>query len=1020
MSAKWFVRRGEQDTKGPFTAEQLKIAAASGKLLPDDLLWKEGLVDWVPASKVKGLSATTASASPTAEEILPHVVTSEASAATAMPRDIDIQTQLTNRTLEELFSSHLPSITAGSSSLIAGNAIPPKKLDGVRQYRAGATEKNLRLIYDSTMFGSASEGFAILANGIAWQNSGSSVNGWKPFDKMDAGDVDFEIESGMLGTKHLVLGKGEANRIKCGALDGPTLERLVVMLTKAAQIARGTDADLLRSKARHAVSASDYAAAAVAWAQAADDPDAVGSKIIDDVRVAIEKHAAPEPLTKLLDDLCSRAADRSQRWSLKPTGHRVSRLVTSTKLAELWSAGQLFYDDQTRHFGEPEWYPAADAEPIATLPRIYFRDTGPYEPKRFEKVISVVRNAIGDATPHFLGPVASEDVDGLHWCICDNEVVRVVVPDSGEPVVDRVPVASAGLKLLGSSKEDAPSVSAYLRFGDESCSVSLPRGPGLAALRKAWKRVSLASASESAAKEKLFECQRTLADAFPDDESDAAVSALRKASKPFVEAMVDYHGGHPNFTEQCRGLLRLDEKGLEYVPVAFNGNGYMRIPYADVVEVAPPVLGEVPEEIQSTHASKQAAGAALSIAAAFLVGGQAGRAVGRSMRPDQAAVKPPKNRLGISIRSAGTTYKLFFDVAGGDRDALEKTAKDFWASAATVRGRFGKKTVQSRVTSRADGGAAAVPMASHSSEIRDLLLLFLELQVTGPIAETLIKTSGFTAEQLEGRRCAAAKKLAAVLSAATLGEGAVRASLPSAQVVATGDGVSGMGEVGPVPRPADDKATKASGRMSAAGAAAIGLGVGVVAAGVASAAMASGGSVEDKSTDEAEDAVLMDLDHDGRADAVGVDTDGDGDIDTVGVDRDGDGIVDAVAVDTDDDGRIDMVGTDTDGDGDVDAIVMDTDGDGEADALAMDTDNDGATDFAAINEDGDGDVDAIAIDTDHNGSFAALAVDDNDEDTLAMDNESEEPAEEADYEDDDDADQYADDDDDDAGFDFEV
>lgn len=1021
MNSVWFVRRGSQDKKGPFSAEQMKTAATQGKLLPSDLLWKEGLADWVPASKVKGLFAATTSASPATEEVPPHVAATKASAATAMRRGADPQTQLINRTLENLFSNHLPSITAGSSSLIARNAIPPKKLDGVRQYRADATEKNLWLIFDSTMFGSASEGFAILEDGIAWRNSGSSVNGWKPFEKINAGDIDVEIESGMLGTKYLVLGKGEANRIKCGALDGPTLERLVALLARAAKIARGTDVDLLRSKAQHAASASDYAAAAMAWAKAADDPDAVGSKIVDDVRAAIEKNGGPEPLTELLADLISRAADRSQRWSLKQAGQRVSRLVTANELAEMWSAGQLFHDDHTRHFGEPEWYSVADAEPIASLPRIYFRDTGPYEPKRFEKVISVVRGAIGDASPLFLGPVASEDIDGLHWCICDSEVVRVVVPDTGEPVVERVPVAWAGLRLLGSSKEDPPSVTGHLRFGDDSCSVSLPRGPGVTALREAWKRVALASASESAAKEKLFECQRTLADAFPDDETDAAVVGLRKASKPFVEAMVDYHGGHPHFTEQCRGVLRLDEKGLEYVPVAFNSNGYMRIPYADVVEVAPPVLGEVPEEIQSSHASKQAAGAALSIAAAFLVGGQAGRAVGRSMRPDQAAVKPPKNRLGISIRSEGTTYKLFFDVAGGDRDALEKTAKDFWASAATVRGRFGKKAAQVRVASRGGGGdsAGAVAAGSHSSEIRDLLLLCIELQITGPIAEALINTNRFTAKQLEARHCAAVEKLAAVLSAATTGEGGVTAALPSVQITATGDGSSRNGAGGPASRPADDKATKASGRMSAATAAAIGLGVGVVAAGVASAAMASGGSVEDKGNDESADAILMDLDHDGRADAVGVDTDGDGDIDTVGVDRDGDGTVDAVAIDTDNDGRIDTVGTDTDGDGDVDAVVIDADGDGEADAIAMDTDNDGAADVAAIDGDGDGDVDAVAMDTDHDGAFDALAVDDDDDhDTLTMDDGSEESAEEADDEDDDDAGQYADDDD--ADFDFEV
>jgi hypothetical protein len=1021
MSSTWYVRRGTQDKRGPFSAEQLKAAATQGKLLPDDLLWKEGLTDWVPALKVKGLFATAPTAAPVAKVSQPNVATNTTTAAKAHQRDGDPQTQLVKRALEELFSNHLPAITAGSSSLIAGLALPSKKLDGVRQYRAGASEKAIKLVFDSTMFGSASEGFAIFENGIAWRNSGSTNNGWKSFEQLNASEIDLAIESGMLGTKYLVLGNGDASRIKCGSLDAPTLERLVVMLAKAARIARGTDATFLRSKARHAMGTSDFANAAIAWTQAAEDPDAIGGEIIDEISAAIQKHAAPEPLPRLLEELCSRAADRSQRWSLKPVGQRVARLVTATELTDLWSAGQLFHDDRTKHFSEPEWSSASDAEPVASLPRIYYRDTGPYAPKPFAKAIAAVKNAIGDATPLFLGPLANEDVDGLYLCICDTEALRVVVPQDGEPVLDRQPIARAGVALDVTSVKGDAAVSGQFRFGGDSLSITIPQGRGLMALREAWKRVALASAAESASKERFVECQRTLTEAFAAVEQDAAVAALRKACKPFVEAVAEYHGGHPSFTEQCRGVLRLDEKGLEFVPVAFDANGYMRISYADIVEIAPPVLGEVPQEIQSSHASKQAAGAALSIAAAFLVGGQAGRAVGRSMRPDQAAVKPPKNRLGVSIRSAGTTYKLFFDVAGSDRETLEKTAKEFWASAATVRGRFGKKAGQVRAPSRPSGGGAAVPSGIHASDIGDLLLLCLELQLTGPVAAKLIETNRFTPQQLDARRNAAVERLAAVLNASTNCDGAGPKASPSVQLPAIADDTNEMGQGSPAPRPADDKPTKSAGRMSAATAAAIGLGVGVVAAGVATAAMAPGGRSGANGNDESDDAVLMDLDHDGRADAVGVDTDGDGDIDAVGVDRDGDGTVDAVALDTDNDGRIDTVGLDTDSDGDVDAVAMDTDGDGEADALAMDTDNDGVADVAAIDEDGDGDVDAVAMDTDHDGSFDALAVeDDDDHDALAMDDEAEEPADEVEYDDDgdDDADQYADNDDD--GYDFEA
>jgi hypothetical protein len=55
MSAQFhYLRDGKQ--VGPVSAEQLKQAAVSGVLRPQDLVWGEGLPDWVPASRVKGLA----------------------------------------------------------------------------------------------------------------------------------------------------------------------------------------------------------------------------------------------------------------------------------------------------------------------------------------------------------------------------------------------------------------------------------------------------------------------------------------------------------------------------------------------------------------------------------------------------------------------------------------------------------------------------------------------------------------------------------------------------------------------------------------------------------------------------------------------------------------------------------------------------------------------------------------------------------------------------------------------------
>lgn len=50
----WFYAKNDEQ-KGPVTPAQLKALATSGELLPTDLVWKEGLSDWSPASDVKGL-----------------------------------------------------------------------------------------------------------------------------------------------------------------------------------------------------------------------------------------------------------------------------------------------------------------------------------------------------------------------------------------------------------------------------------------------------------------------------------------------------------------------------------------------------------------------------------------------------------------------------------------------------------------------------------------------------------------------------------------------------------------------------------------------------------------------------------------------------------------------------------------------------------------------------------------------------------------------------------------------------
>lgn len=54
MASEWYYAQdGRQH--GPVASRELKQLADSGSLQPDDLVWKDGMPDWVPAGEVKGL-----------------------------------------------------------------------------------------------------------------------------------------------------------------------------------------------------------------------------------------------------------------------------------------------------------------------------------------------------------------------------------------------------------------------------------------------------------------------------------------------------------------------------------------------------------------------------------------------------------------------------------------------------------------------------------------------------------------------------------------------------------------------------------------------------------------------------------------------------------------------------------------------------------------------------------------------------------------------------------------------------
>lgn len=54
MPNQWYYTK-DDERQGPVSADELKRLAEAGELQPDDLIWKDGMEDWRPASQLKGL-----------------------------------------------------------------------------------------------------------------------------------------------------------------------------------------------------------------------------------------------------------------------------------------------------------------------------------------------------------------------------------------------------------------------------------------------------------------------------------------------------------------------------------------------------------------------------------------------------------------------------------------------------------------------------------------------------------------------------------------------------------------------------------------------------------------------------------------------------------------------------------------------------------------------------------------------------------------------------------------------------
>lgn len=82
----WYYTVNGQQSTSPVSAAQLKQLAQAGQLQPTDLVWKDGLPNWVPASSLKGLFSASSAAAPRAPSMPPSFPEADDGADDYRPR----------------------------------------------------------------------------------------------------------------------------------------------------------------------------------------------------------------------------------------------------------------------------------------------------------------------------------------------------------------------------------------------------------------------------------------------------------------------------------------------------------------------------------------------------------------------------------------------------------------------------------------------------------------------------------------------------------------------------------------------------------------------------------------------------------------------------------------------------------------------------------------------------------------------------------------------------------------------
>lgn len=775
MSQAWFIRRrgGEE---GPHPSSAVKQFVRDGSLQPQDELRREDREDWVKAGTVRGLfgppspppAAPLVTATiPPAEETLVSSASSLPQLPPPLPPPLDVRSAKAEKSaaVTDLYRGSFESRLGGDAAVLRSETLSPKKCEGIATYASLGGGETILFAVDSTIFGVATEGFAVTDRALAWFFPDGN-RGRVKFDSIAAHSVHLDERPG--SPQRLCFAAGAAMyQVPCKWLKQSAATACVEFVAAAARVEQGLRPDEALPRAKDLVEGGDTAAAITLWGAVLADDLLQFPSILSDVTKAQSDQPNNGPLTAFHEQLAARASDRVTGWLLPRVGDRPEQ-VTSSDLEERWRSGTLLRESKLRHVADANWTTAGQLPMLQSQRTVYVSDTGPFDADQFPACVrAVAAEGFGFDDLLVFGPTAAkiEDASGkpiLHVGMTANDLLFAWMPAGGTAVVERSPAISIVWKLSeanGARQVEIVTVKRSAKF-------TLPPGAGTNHLLSLSSELFLHGAEQSLVQERRTEAARLLDRVVATDATRQQVDQLRERTRADEEVLCVYEGGHPDHVDACVGTLRLDGDGFEFMSIAPESQVFFRVPYERVVDFPAPQRGALPADIQkSLLGPNSLLSAGLGVAAACVIPGGAllVRSLSGSMGGDRSA-GPPMNRLTAVTSLSGTAYKIYFDVVGETVAEMTQKAKTFWSRTARMKSRFFKPGSSAAPSRASDVGDAEVKALLR--EIRDSLQMVLQVLSLDLASVRRREPAVLAAAQLKALRQSLGTQLAARLGLA--------------------------------------------------------------------------------------------------------------------------------------------------------------------------------------------------------------------------------------------------------------